>query len=159
LKQSITEHIHQLNESKGFDRMMLLLQCLQAIALGNQYDSIAKDFSDTKNNKNQVIESVIEYTFKNFKNPITLKGIAQNAEMSIPTFCRFFKRNIKKSYFDFLQEVRVSHACKMLHSTNKSVMEICYESGYNSWSHFSKQFKVVKKMTPTAYRKKYKLEL
>jgi AraC-like DNA-binding protein/quercetin dioxygenase-like cupin family protein len=159
LKQSITEHILQLNESKGFERMMLLLNCLQAIAHGIQYEIIAKDFSDNKNNKNQIIESVIEYTFKNFKNPITLKEIAQNAEMTIPTFCRFFKRNIKKTYFDFLQEVRVSHACKMLHSTNKSVMSICYESGYNSWSHFSKQFKVVKKMTPSAYRETYKHEL
>lgn len=159
LKQLITEHILKINEKKGFERMMLLLSCLQEIANGNQYDIITKNFSDSKNNVNPTIESIIEYTFKNFKNPIALKEVAQTAKMTIPTFCRFFKRNIKKSYFDFLQEVRISHACKMLHSTQKSVMSICYESGYNSWSHFSKQFKVVKKMTPTDYRKKYGSEI
>lgn len=159
LKQLITEHILKINEKKGFERMMLLLSCLQEIANGNQYDIITKNFSDSKNNVNPTIESIIEYTFKNFKNPIALKEVAQTAKMTIPTFCRFFKRNIKKSYFDFLQEVRISHACKMLHSTQNSVMSICYESGYNSWSHFSKQFKVVKKMTPTDYRKKYGSEI
>jgi AraC-like DNA-binding protein/quercetin dioxygenase-like cupin family protein len=159
MKQLITEHILKINESQGFERMMLLLMCLEEIANGKQYDVIAKDFSDSKNNVNQTIESVIEYTFKNFRNPITLKEIAATVKMTIPTFCRFFKRNIKKSYFDFLQEVRISHACKMLHSTNKAVMSICYESGYNSWSHFSKQFKVVKKMTPSSYRKKYRNDM
>lgn len=159
LKSLITEDIKKINETRGFDRMMLLLCCLQRIANGNDYDIIAKDFSDAKNNVNQTIEGVIEYTFKHFKNPITLNEIAGSAKMTIPTFCRFFKRNIKKSYFDFLQEVRISHACKLLYSTNKSVMSICYDSGYNSWSHFSKQFKSVKKMTPSSYRKKYRSEI
>jgi AraC-like DNA-binding protein len=159
LKQLITDHILKINESKNFERMINLLFCLQDIAIGNKYDVITKDFSDSKNNVNPIIESVIEYTFKNFKNSITLKEIAKTAQMTIPTFCRFFKRNIKKSYFDFLQEVRISHSCKMLYSTNKSVMSICYESGYNSWSHFSKQFKEVKNMTPSSYRKKYSGEI
>lgn len=155
LKLLITDYILKMNESSGFEKMILLLTCLHKISNDNQFDTITKDFSDSKNNVNQTIESVIEYTFKNFKSLITLKEIAQTAKMTIPTFCRFFKRNIKKSYFDFLQEVRISHACKLLLSTNKSIMSICYESGYNSWSHFSKQFKVVKKMTPSLYRKKY----
>jgi AraC-like DNA-binding protein len=76
--------------------------------------------------------------------------------MSIPTFCRFFKRNIKKSYFDFLKELRIGHACKLLRETNDSIIDICYDSGYNSWAHFSKQFKNVKKMTPNQYRKQFK---
>jgi len=139
--------------------MISFLTCLQQIANGHQYDIIAKDFSDAKNNVNQIIEAVIEYTFKNFRNPITLGEIARIAKMTIPTFCRFFKKNIKKSYFNFLQEVRINHACKMLHSSNKSVMSICYESGYNSWSHFSKQFKEVKNMTPTSYRNTYNNEM
>ena len=159
LKLLITDYILKINESSSFERMILLLTCLQKISNDNQFDTITKDFSDSKNNVNQTIESVIEYTFKNFKNPITLSEIAMTAKMTIPTFCRFFKRNIKKSYFDFLQEVRISHACKLLNSTNKSVMSICYESGYNSWSHFSKQFKAVKKMTPSLYRKKYSNEM
>ncbi len=155
LKQQITEHLLAINETKGFERMLQLLSCLQAIATGKGYEVIAKEFSDSKNNVNPTIEAVIEYTFKHFRNSITLFEIAHVAKMTIPTFCRFFKRNIKKSYFDFLRDVRISHACKMLHSGDMPVIDICYESGYNSWSHFSKQFKAVKNMTPTAYRKMY----
>jgi AraC-like DNA-binding protein len=42
-----------------------------------------------------------------------------------------------------------------LKDVDKPVIEICYESGYNSWSHFSKQFKAAKKMTPSAYKKQF----
>lgn len=76
--------------------------------------------------------------------------------MTIPTFCRFFKKNIKKTYFEFLQELRVNHACKLLRTSEKPILEICYESGYNSWAHFSKQFKQLIQRTPTQYKKAYK---
>lgn len=157
LKTNISELIKKINESTSFDRLQLLLTSLQSISTSNQYVIITKDFSVDNSNTNQSIETIINFTFKNFTNPITLEQVAKIANMTIPTFCRFFKKNIKKSYFDFLQEVRISHACKLLHSTEKSILEICYESGYNSWSHFSKQFKVVKKITPTAYRKNIEL--
>jgi AraC-like DNA-binding protein len=87
---------------------------------------------------------------------ITLADVASEANMSIPTFCRFFKRNIKKSYFDFIKELRIGHACKLLRESNYSILDICYKSGYNSWAHFSKQFKNVKEMTPNKYRKQFK---
>ena len=60
-------------------------------------------------------------------------------------------------YFDFLKELRIGHACKLLRETNDSILDICYTSGYNSWAHFSKQFKNVKEMTPNKYRKQYKV--
>lgn len=159
LRQSITEQIRSVNDSKGFDRMMQLIACLQSIACGNEYNVIAREFTDDRNHVNPAIESIIEYTFRHFRDPITLNEIAGIAKMTIPTFCRFFRHNIKKTYFEFLQEVRISHACKLLHATDSPVMSICYDSGYNSWSHFSKQFKAVKKMTPTAYRKNYGVEV
>ncbi|MEQ1624618.1 MAG: AraC family transcriptional regulator, partial [Sediminibacterium sp.] len=92
---------------------------------------------------------------KHFLEPISLSEIAAVAEMSVPGFCRFFKKNIKKTYFNFLQELRIGHACKLLNDTEKPILEICYDSGYNSWAHFSKQFKQIKGMAPSAYRKQF----
>jgi AraC-like DNA-binding protein len=154
IKKDIENDIVSIEKSKGINRVIQLLQCLQKISTTNSYKIITKNFADNSSQINPAIEKIIDYTFKNFLSPITLKEVAKVAEMSIPSFCRFFKKNIKKTYFDFLQDIRISHACKLLNNTNKPIMEVCYESGYNSWSHFSKQFKTVTKMTPSSYKKK-----
>jgi transcriptional regulator GlxA family with amidase domain len=104
---------------------------------------------------NPAIEKIIDYSFKHFLEPVTLEEIAAVANMTIPTFCRFFKKNIKKTYFDFIRDLRISHACKLLTSTSKPILEVCYESGYKSWAHFSKQFKEVKAQTPSEYRREF----
>ena len=122
-----------------------------------QYKVLTKAFhKDLKQKENSVIDKILTFSFKHFLEPVTLKDVAAEVEMSIPTFCRFFKRNIKKSYFDFLKELRIGHACKLLRESNDPILDICYTSGYNSWAHFSKQFKIVKEMTPNQYRKQFK---
>ncbi len=153
LKKEIATIILDMQAIKGFQRINLLLQCLQRISTIPHYNTLTQNFSSNTNNINPAIERIIDFSFKRYLTPVTLEQVAEVAAMSIPTFCRFFKKNIKKTYFDFIQDLRISHACKLLTNTDKPVMEICYESGYNSWAHFSKQFKHVKKMTPTMYRK------
>jgi AraC-like DNA-binding protein/quercetin dioxygenase-like cupin family protein len=158
LKKLVVEYVLQMEKSTGFESLHILLQCLQTISSSKQFTILTHDFASAEGNVNPAIEKIIDYSFKHYLEPITLQQVAGIAEMSIPTFCRFFKKNIKKTYFDFLQELRISHACKLLANTDKSVLEICYESGYNSWAHFSKQFKKVKEMTATQYRKQFIIE-
>lgn len=155
LKKQIAAAIADIEKAKGFHRLQLLLQCLQKISTSNSHNSISHDFISVNLNLNPAIEKVIDFSFKNYLTQVTLLQVASIANMSIPTFCRFFKKNIKKTYFDFLQELKISHACKLLTGSNRAVMSICYESGYNSWAHFSKQFKKIKKMTPTQYRSQF----
>ena len=150
--------MHQIDKAKGIERMNMLLLCLQKIGSSSATITLTNDFSTNADQKeNSVIEKVFDYSFKHYLELITLEDVAAVAGMSIPTFCRFFKKNIKKSYFDFLQEIRIGHACKLLHNTTKPILEICYESGYNSWAHFSKQFKHVKQITPSAYRRGFRV--
>ena len=155
LKKEIAEVILELQVTKGFKSISLLLDCLQKISTTPHYLTLTQDFSSDNQHINPAIEKIIDFSFKRYLTPITLEQVAEVAGMSIPTFCRFFKKNIKKTYFDFIQDLRVSHACKLLTNSNQPIMEICYESGYNSWAHFSKQFKHVKKMTPSQYRKEF----
>ena len=153
LKKEIGTAIANIEEAKNYQRVFLLLQCLQKIGVSSSYTSLSQHFISNNTNINPAIEKIIDYSFNHYLEHITLEEVAEIAGMSIPTFCRFFKKNLKKTYFDFLQDVRISHACKLLNNTDKPILEICYESGYNSWAHFSKQFKQVKRMTPTSYRK------
>lgn len=153
LRKEIGPMMQSIEPMKGYDRIFLLLQCLSKISTPSAYSVLTQNFTSTSNNINPVIEKIIDFSFKRYLTPVTLQQVADVASMSIPTFCRFFKRNIKKTYFDFIQDLRISHACKLLTSTDKPVLEICYDSGYNSWAHFSKQFKHVKEMTPSRYRR------
>ncbi|TWF40597.1 AraC family transcriptional regulator [Chitinophaga polysaccharea] len=155
LKKEVTESMQLMHRKKGFEKLMLLLECLHKIGLSKQYKILTEDFTDTSNVVNPVIEKVIDFSFKHYQEKVTLKQAAAIANMSIPNFCRFFKKNIKKTYFDFLRDLRISHACKLLTSSNQPILDICYESGYKSWAHFSKQFTEVKQQTPSQYRKTY----
>jgi len=156
LSNEINVLIRQLEYAEGFERVQLLLNCIQKISLSAEQKVVTTAF-DTMNSgeENSVIETIIDYSFKHFLNPISLKEVAGITRMSIPAFCRFFKRNIKKSYFDFIKEIRIGHACKLLRETSRPVLDICYDSGYNSWAHFSKQFKTVTKIAPSQYRKQH----
>jgi AraC-like DNA-binding protein/quercetin dioxygenase-like cupin family protein len=147
--------LFELEHSNKFRRIQLLMQLLDFISTTKQSNTICNEFNSNNKHVNPTIETIIEYSLKNYLQPITLETVSAICKMSIPTFCRFFKTNIKKTYFDFLQELRINHACKLLANTEKAVMEICFESGYNSWSHFSKQFKKVKNLTPSAYRNSF----
>lgn len=159
LKKELSVLIHHMETASGIDRINCLLNCLQKMGSSNKLKVLSYDFSAKINSKeNSAIEKIFDYSFKNYLDQITLEEVAAIAGMSIPTFCRFFKKNIKKSYFDFLQEIRISHACKLLQTTSKPILDICYNSGYNSWAHFSKQFKHVKEITPSQYRKQFKQE-
>ncbi len=155
IKSIITEKLRLLQDVKAYKRLELLLDILHNISTTKQYKMLSQNFSSHSKHINPAIETIIDYSFKNYLEPITLIEVAAIVKMSIPTFCRFFKKNIKKTYFEFLQELRINHACKLLKDANKPIIEICYQSGYNSWSHFSKQFKQVKKITPTMYKKKF----
>lgn len=158
LKKELTTMIYEMQTLKDFQRISLLLNCLHKLSTTSNYKTLTQNFASNNSNINPVIEKIIDFSFKRYLTPITLEQVADVAAMSIPTFCRFFKKNIKKTYFDFIQDLRISHACKLLTGTNKPVMEVCYESGYNSWAHFSKQFKHVKKMTPSQFRKEYEVK-
>jgi AraC-like DNA-binding protein/quercetin dioxygenase-like cupin family protein len=155
IKSIIADKLKALQDAKSYKRIELLLDILHNISITKQYKLLSQNFSSHTNHINPAIETIIDYSFKNYLEPITLNEVASIAKMSIPTFCRFFKKNIKKTYFEFLQEIRINHACKLLKNADQPIIEICYESGYNSWAHFSKQFKVVKKMTPSAYKKEF----
>ena len=151
----ISKKLLELEQAKGYNRYGILLDILNQISLSKQYITLSKNFYVGNKNINPIMEDIIEYTFKHYLTQIKLNDVAKMASMSIPTFCRFFKKNIKKTYFEFIQELRINHACKLLKEENKTIMDICFESGYNSWAHFSKQFKEVTKRTPSSYRKEF----
>ena len=93
------------------------------------------------------------YTLDNFTRTITLKEIADIVYMVPNAFCRYFKLRTNKSYFTFLMEIRIMHACKLLKEKDYSIVVVCNESGFSNLSNFNRHFKLVTGKTPMEYRK------
>ena len=61
--------------------------------------------------------------------------------MTQTAFCRFFKSKTQKSFVQFLNEIRIGHACKLVLNETYSIADVCYESGFNNFPSFNKFFK------------------
>lgn len=151
--------ITALEKEKGFRRIITLCECLERIANKGEFLALStQEVKEVNNKKRERIDSIFHYTMENFREPIRLSTIASLADMSIPAFCNYFKKSTRKKYIDFLNEVRIGFACKLLtDDSNITVEAASYESGFNTIANFNKQFLKVKGMTPSKYRKIFML--
>ncbi|MDO7135971.1 AraC family transcriptional regulator [Algibacter lectus] len=98
------------------------------------------------------LDNVIRYISDNYAREISLTEIAEIACMTTNSFCRFFKKMTNKSFTEFLNEVRIRNASRLLVQENLPISEICYAVGYKSIPNFNKQFKLIINCTPKEYR-------
>ena len=77
------------------------------------------------------------------------------ANMSPSAFCRYFKARANKTFYDFVSEIRIGHACKLLIEEKWAVTQICYECGYKTLSNFYSQFKIITGLSPLQFQKQY----
>lgn len=105
-------------------------------------------------NHGKRMQAIMNYTMDNFNTEIDLVTIAEKANLTKNAFCRYFKQRTNKTYFAFLNEVRIENSCKLLLENRElSINEIAYQSGYSSLSNFNRKFLSIKNTTPSKYRK------
>jgi AraC-like DNA-binding protein len=146
-----------IDTSYGFSRIKILLNILELIAFTNEYQYLASpniqnpiDDRDTKR-----LNDVHKYIIDNIHQEISLDKAASIANLSKPAFCRYFKRRANKTFIQFLNEIRIGQACRLLVNENFSVAEICFSCGFVNISYFIMQFKKITGYTPLGYRKKF----
>jgi len=99
------------------------------------------------------MRNIFGYTLDHFDKSIRLNEIAQVANMTPNAFCRYFKQRTNKTYVNFLLDIRIGNACKLLSKkTDLSIAEISYKSGFNNLTNFNRKFKSIKGMTPSEFR-------
>ncbi len=154
-KTAVTQKIKELKESKSAERILLLLQILITISRSKGVQLMAsKHFTASRKSEDSIrLNKVYSYISINFRESIKLETLADLANMSQTSFCRFFRKKTGKSFTDFLNQTRIDYAKKILITHKaKSISEIGYESGFNSPSYFNKIFKRLEKNTPLDYR-------
>lgn len=156
-REKIAKLMIAITKAEDLDRLILMLSLLREMSLTGKYTTIASAHGFYKSNEIETIRinKVCAYTLSNYKKDITLEQIAAISNLSVTSFCRYFKTMTKKTYYDFLTEIRVSHACRHLIDGSMTISMICFESGFNNISNFYRHFKKVTGITPSEYRKNY----
>lgn len=101
------------------------------------------------------IDDVYHYVLQNFKDDVDLKKISGLSFLNEADFCRYFKRQTKNIFSQFVNQVRITHVTSLLLDKNKSIADVCYECGFNNLSYFNRQFKTITKKSPLKLRKLY----
>ncbi len=149
--------MEEIQKAEKGRKLINLLNILQLIAERNEYEILANEgyFCTTEKINNDRLNSIIQYTYYNYHKQITIEEIASLVNMTIHSFCRFFKEKTKKTYIQFLMEIRIGQACKLLIEDDMHSAEVGYTCGYNSVSHFNHQFKIIKNTSPLEFKRSY----
>ena len=143
IKRRIGAKIEELVDLEGPNRIISFLHILKELAQTDDYTILNADgFAfETQPQDSSKIDIIFKHINENFKQHISLDEIADLVSMTVPAFCRFFKKTTSKTFTKLVNEYRVVHATKLLSESNMSITDICFECGFNNFSHFNKLFK------------------
>jgi AraC-like DNA-binding protein len=155
--QYVTQLMLELISLKGVPSIIQLLKILDTLANSTECHPIAhaEYINLYKETETARMSKVYEYVMKNFKRKISLEEVSALTYMTPSSFSRYFKSRANKAFSDFLSEIRIDHACKLLHEEDTNISEICYACGFATLSNFNKQFKEITGKTPLRYKKEY----
>lgn len=147
--------------SDGLNRMIIILKILDFCNKATDYTHLVSEgFSDNFiQTSDEKLQKIIFYIENNYHQKIKLNEIAGMANMQDNAFCRYFKVKTNCSLFDFINKIRIGNACRLLLKRDLSIQEICYQTGFNSSSHFINQFRLRTGKTPKDYRNFYNEKL
>ncbi|KAA6438314.1 AraC family transcriptional regulator [Dyadobacter flavalbus] len=154
LKEKVAGEIESLNHAEGPERIMVLMKILNAIYHSEEFTVLSSVGYQNMllDSENDRINDIYEFTFNNFNKKIYLDQVASISGLVPNSFCRYFKSRTGKTYLQFLTEIRVGHACKLLMNDNINIKEVCYESGFLNFSCFHRRFKEITGQSPQHYR-------
>lgn len=154
-KEEVGRLIAEIEFASPLNRLALFFSLLEVILEADR--SVLSSLLPRKalsENEGMRMQSVMNYTLNSLDKPIRLEEVAELANMSPNAFCRYFKQRTNKSFFQFLIEIRIEHACALL--TNKvdlCVSEVSELSGFQNLSNFNRRFKKEKGITPSQFRR------
>lgn len=150
----LTELLQSLPEKKGAERIAVLILLLEKLTQQKPRVLSSADFTAVKGEENEKrINKVYSYVQQHFTRPVKLEKIAAYIHLSPSAFCKFIKRVSGKTFSDYVNDVRIAHACRLLTETDNTISAIAYASGFESLTYFNRVFLKKKKMTPVKYRK------
>lgn len=155
VKGELKKHIQRLDERKdGIDKIIDLLTIIKIMAVTREYDLLSSSaFTKyVEQGDCERMNKVYQFLMDNYMESPSLEEVAEIACMTTTAFCRYFKSHTNKTYTQFLNEIKIGNACKLLIDNSLSISQICFEIGFNNFTHFNNQFKKITAVTPREYQ-------
>lgn len=156
-RENVSERLVKLVAMDGGEKLLEFIQILNYISKTKEYRKLSSiGFVDSYQSKgSNRINKVHDFIMNNFMEDITLKEAADIANMNETAFCRYFKTTTLKTFTQFLNEVRIGYACRLLLHEDLNISGIGYECGFKNISYFNRVFKNSLGITPQQYQRKH----
>lgn len=153
----VGEMLLEIPEKEDFESLLQLLKILNCLAHSKDLESLASPgYTNTqKEGDTRRMNKVYAHVMKHFKGRVSVSELADMTNMTPTSFSRYFKNHANKTFSEFLSEIRIGHACKLLIDEKANASRACYESGFNTLSNFNRQFKAITRRTPMEYKREY----
>lgn len=141
----------------GLRKVTDLLTLLEMMATTEEYEVLASvGYTESVNSDDfERFNKVYKYLITHFTQPIKLEEVSALVGLTPTAFCRYFKERTKKTFVEYLNDMRIGHAKKLLIEGKMKIATICLEAGFNNLSHFISHFKKSTQMLPSEFQKKY----
>lgn len=156
VKNRVGERMKKLNDLPAFEQFLEVLSIFQLLSLSED-----KIFLHTKPVENQYnkkeqerLKSVYRFIDAHYQRKIDIDEVAALCHLSIPAFCRYFKKMTLLTFTEFLNHYRINQAKKLL-LLDKNVTETCFDCGFESVSYFDRIFKKITGENPLAFKSKF----
>lgn len=154
--QYVSQKLKEMVHDTSVHRLMKLLDILVYLSTSDELHPIlSKGFTAVDKHDAERINMVFQFIMKNFRNEIYVEQIAEKMNMSVAAFSRYFKLHTRKTFSNYITEIRISHACRLLMENNYSTSEISYLSGFENQSNFYRHFKKYTGLVPKDYKHRF----
>lgn len=142
---------------EGLESVLELLKILNVLSETKEMEVLASPgyINSLKQGDTERMNAVYDYVMQHFRRKIGLEELAELTNMTATSFSRYFKVHANKTFSEFVSEIRIGHACKLLLDEKMNASQACYSSGFQTLSNFNKQFKAITRRTPSAYKKEF----
>lgn len=153
ITEKIAPKIKKASKTKGIERFLLLLKILDFLSKTDECKPLAGELyrENNHNFSSDRLTRVMHFLNTNYLNKVELAQVAEIANLHPSAFCRYFKEKSGKSLSEFINDMRISYACRLIIEDKLSVSQICFECGFNNLSNFNRSFKKHTSFTPTEY--------
>ncbi|MBG9376292.1 helix-turn-helix domain-containing protein [Panacibacter sp. DH6] len=153
-KEQISRRLQKLLKLQPFERFIELLHVLYQMAVTTNYELLNPStvLSQLTRKNNGRLQHILAYVEKHYNEDIDVKKAAAIANLSVPSFCNYFKKLMSFTFTDFINQYRIHRACVML-KQEKTIAEVSFACGFNNVAYFNKVFKTIMNKTPSQYKK------
>ena len=145
--------LQEIYQASGMERYLLFLKLIDYLGKSESRVITTPDYINTrKYQEDSRMAKIYKFTTRNYNRKIVLEEVASLAGMNVTAFCRYFRKKSGKTFAKFVNELRISYACKFLKHGNHTIAHICDEAGFNNLSNFNRQFKGLMGKSPSEYR-------